>query len=255
MSDAPAVEMTDVNFSYNGDPVLVDVNISVPPLDFAGIVGPNGGGKTTLLKLMLGLLQPDRGEVRVFGSRPRDVTTRMGYMPQGFSYDRRLPITALDVALMGRLGAESAFGPWAGAARDRAIEALETVGVAHLQDRRFVDASAGQQQRVLIARALVTEPDMLLLDEPTASLDPGAEREIYHLLQDLNERITVICVTHDLGFVSHVVNSVLCVNRRVKRHPTSDISDITGELLEEMYGHELRVVRHDQSDEAACCRE
>ncbi|MFW5866397.1 MAG: metal ABC transporter ATP-binding protein [Armatimonadota bacterium] len=255
MSETAAVEMTGVNFSYNSQPVLLDVTISVPRLDFAAIVGPNGGGKTTLLKLMMGLLQPDCGEVRVFGEPPHDVITRMGYVPQGFTYDRRLPITALDVALMGRLGAGGALGPWRARARDRARAALETVGVPELADRRFVDASAGQQQRVLIARALATDPDILMLDEPTASLDAAAEREIYHLLEELNERITIILVTHDLGFVSHVVNSVLCVNQRVKRHPTSEMSDITGELLEEMYGSDLRVVRHDQSELSGCCRE
>ena len=254
MSDAPAVETTGVCFSYNADPVLVDVNISVPRLDLAAIVGPNGGGKTTLLKLMLGLLEPDCGEVRVFGERPRDVTKRMGYVPQDFSYDRTLPITALDVVLMGRLGTGGVFGTWTGAARDRAREALETVDAAQLADRRFVDASAGQQQRVLIARALATEPEMLMLDEPTASLDVAAEREIYRLLQELNERMTVVLVTHDLGFVSDVVKSVLCVNRHVKRHPTTEMGQITGELLEEMYGSDLRLVRHDQSDETgACC--
>jgi len=252
--ETPAVEMSGVNFRYSGAPVLLDVDLTVPRRDFAGIVGPNGGGKTTLLKLILGLLRPDCGEVRVFGEPPHDVTRRMGYVPQNFSYDRRLPITALDVAMMGRLGPGPSLGPWSGDARRLALAALESVGVAHLADRRFVDASAGQQQRVLIARALVTEPEMLVLDEPTASLDAAAEREIYDLLQTLNERMTIVLVTHDLGFVSHVVKSVLCVNRHVKRHPTTEIGEITGELLEEMYGSDLRVVRHDQSDEAGYCR-
>jgi zinc transport system ATP-binding protein len=255
MSNAPAIEMIGVNFAYDAHPVLLDVDVTVPLGDLAAIVGPNGGGKTTLLKLMLGLLEPDCGEVRIFGKPPHEVTRRMGYVPQGFTYDRRLPITALDVAMMGRLGAGASFGPWAGDARDRAREALATVDAEHLADRRFVDASAGQQQRVLIARALATDPDMLMLDEPTASLDAAAEREIYELLEALNEEMTVILVTHDLGFVSHVVKSVLCVNRYVKRHPTSEISDITGELLEEMYGSDLRVVRHDQSHEAGYCRD
>lgn len=254
MSDVPAVEMTGVCFSYDAEPVLADVEITVPPRDLAAIVGPNGGGKTTLLKLMLGLLRPDCGEIRVFGQSPGSVTRRMGYVPQGFSYDRRLPITALDVVLMGRLGVERAVGPWGRTGRDHAREALATVDAAELADRRFVDASAGQQQRVLIARALATEPDMLMLDEPTASLDVAAEREIYSLLQELNDRMTIILVTHDLGFVSNVVKSVLCVNRYVKRHPTTEMGEITGEVLEEMYGSDLRLVRHDQSDGAgACC--
>lgn len=248
MNEEAVVEMARVNFSYNTELVLEDVNIEVPHCDLCAIVGPNGGGKTTLLKLMLGLLQPDSGEVRVFGERPVDVRTRIGYVPQHFNYDRRLPITALDVVLMGRLGIDGAAGPWTRDSRERAQAALQTAGAENLAQRRFVDSSSGQQQRVLIARALATDPEMLMLDEPTASLDVAAEREIYELLRELNERMTIVLVTHDLGFVSDVVKSVLCVNRRVKRHPTSEMTDITGELLAEMYGSDLRVVRHDQSD-------
>ncbi len=255
MSDTPAIEMTDVRFSYNGDPVLVDVNVSVPPLDLAGIVGPNGGGKTTLLKLMMGLLQPDSGNVRVFGRRPREVAQRIGYVPQGFSYDRRMPITALDVVMMGRLGKGAPFGPWARDARVSAQEALDRVGAGALAHRLFSEASAGQLQRVLIARALATEPEILVLDEPTSSLDAAAEREIYSILRELNERMTIVLVTHDLGFVSSVVKSVLCVNRHVKRHPTTELGEITGELLEELYGSDLRLVRHDQSDQTGYCRD
>jgi len=255
MTDTPAVEMTGVNFAYNGEPVLLDVDLTIPRYDLAGIVGPNGGGKTTLLKLMMGLLHPDCGEVRVFGQPPPEAATRIGYVPQGFTYDRRLPISALDVTMMGRLGRDSSLGPWPRRARESALEALDRVGVADLANRPFADASAGQQQRVLIARALATEPEMLMLDEPTSSLDAAAEREIYALMQQLNEQMTIVLVTHDLGFVSNVVKSVLCVNRRVKRHPTTEIGEITGELLEEMYGSDLRVVRHDQSDGAGYCRD
>jgi len=253
MSEVPAIEMTDVAFSYNGEPVLLDVSLTVPPLDLVGIVGPNGGGKSTLLKLMMGLLQPDSGEVQVFGSRPHDVASCMGYVPQGFRYDRSMPITALEVVMMGRLGNGSPFGPWSHRARVRAREALERVGVRALARRPFAEASVGQQQRVLIARALATEPEILMLDEPTASLDIAAEREIYSILRELNERMTIVLVTHDLGFVSNVVQTVLCVNQRVKRHPTTEMGEITGELLEGLYGSDLRLVRHDQSDEAGYC--
>ncbi len=239
MADVPAVAMQEVDFSYNSAPVLEDVSFTIPQMDFAGIVGPNGGGKTTLLRLMLGLLKPDRGRVRIFGSRPDQMTTRVGYVAQGFQYDRKLPISAMDVVMMGRLGGTRSRS------RERALETLERVGVAHLAERPFADASAGQQQRVLVARALATDPDMLMLDEPTASLDAAAERSIYALLAELNEKMTIIVVTHDLSFVSQAVNSVLCVNRVVRRHPTAEMSEISGELLEEMYGSDRRVVRHD----------
>ena len=251
--EAPAVEMQDVSFSYDGRAVLEDVDVYIPRGDFTGIVGPNGGGKTTLLKLMLGLLRPDRGQVRVLGRPPHEVSRRIGYVPQSFSYNRRLPITVGDVVMMGRLAVDRNLGPRTAHLRERAREALEQVSVSELIDRRFGDTSAGQQQRVLIARALATDPEILMLDEPTASLDAAAEGDIYDLLRELNERMTVVLITHDLGFVSGVVQSVLCVNRRVRRHPTSEMGQISGELLEELYGRELRLVRHDRNGVGGCC--
>lgn len=237
MSRIPAVELRDVDFSYNGLLVLRDVTFSIPEGDFAGIVGPNGGGKTTLLKLMLGLLKPDHGTVRVFGQKPERVARRIGYVPQNFQYPTRFPMTVRDVVLLGGLGR-------AGQADVDSL--LQTVGLDELGSRRFDALSGGQQQRALIARALATSPDILMLDEPTTGLDAAGEREIYDLLQELNERITVVLVTHDLGFVSDAVRSVLCVNTKVRRHPTSELGKITGELLEAMYGSGKRMVRHDQ---------
>ncbi|MEA3403414.1 MAG: ABC transporter ATP-binding protein [Armatimonadota bacterium] len=255
MSDIPAVELRDVTFSYDGAPVLEDVTFTVPELDFVGIVGPNGGGKTTLLKLMLGLLEPDAGSVRVFGGSPEEMARRVGYVPQNFQYPRGFPITVRDVVLMGRLGRDSGLGPFVGRDVTELSEVLATVGLEGMERHVFAEMSGGQQQRALIARALLVEPDMLILDEPTADLDVAAEREIWRLLQELNATTTVILVTHDLGFVSDVVKSVLCVNRQVRRHPTTEISEITGELLEGMYGSDLRVVRHDQTSDGGDCFE
>lgn len=239
MAEAAAVEMEDVSFSYDNAPVVEDATFRVPEREFAAIVGPNGGGKTTLLKLMMGLLRPDRGKVRLFGRLPHEVVRRVGYVAQGFQYDSRLPISLRDVVQMARLGGDCP------PSREVVTESLDCVGMQRLAGRHFADVSAGQQQRVLIARALATEPDILMLDEPTASLDAAAEREIYALLKRLNEQMTIVVVTHDLGFVSHVVNSVLCVDRRVRRHPTAEMHEVTGEVLEELYGKDLRLVRHD----------
>ncbi len=237
MSGIPAVELRNVDFSYNGLLVLRDVTFSIPEGDFAGIVGPNGGGKTTLLKLMLGLLKPDHGTVRVLGQKPERVVRRIGYVPQNFQYPTRFPMTVRDVVLLGGLGREG---------KADVDSLLQTVGLDGLGSRRFDALSGGQQQRALMARALATSPDILMLDEPTAGLDAAGEREIFNLLQELNERITVVLVTHDLGFVSDAVRSVLCVNTEVRRHPTSELGEITGELLETMYGTGMRMVRHDQ---------
>ena len=240
-----AVAMRDLDFSYDSMPVLTGVTADVLAGDFVGIVGPNGGGKTTLLRLVLGLLQPTSGCIRVWGEAPERSRRRIGYVPQSAKHDPQFPVTALDVVLMGRLGAGAVFGPYRACERQEAMAALESVGMADQGRRPFSALSGGQRQRVLVARALATQPDMLLLDEPTASLDAGAEREVYELLSELNRRLTVVLVTHDLTFVSSAVHSVLCVNRHVTYHPTCDLTDVTGDLLREMFGEDRRVVRHD----------
>jgi len=245
--DDPVIEVRDLSFSYDDMRVLEDVNFTISRLDFTGIVGPNGGGKTTLLKLLLGLLRPDRGSVRVFGLPPAQAAARVGYVPQSLQYDPRLPVTVADVVLMGHLGHTHPFGASLSESRDEVREALAAVDLPDFEARRFADLSGGQQQRVLIARALATQPEMLMLDEPTAGLDAASERDILGLLQRLNAKMTVVLVTHDLGFVSSAVKSVLCVNRQVLRHPTTEVCQITGDVLGRMYGNDFKVVRHDQS--------
>ncbi|MCA1906093.1 MAG: ABC transporter ATP-binding protein [Desulfarculus sp.] len=237
-----AVEISGLSFAYNGQPVLEGVDLTVPELAFAAVVGPNGGGKTTLLKLMLGLLTPQRGRLAVLGGPPQEVRGRVGYMPQHSQVDPAFPVAVQDVVLMGRLGAGGRW-PWAGrAARREADAALERVGLTGLAARPFHDLSGGQRQRVLIARALVDRPRLLLMDEPTANVDAAAEREVFELLKELNREATVIVVSHDIGFVSPYVGQVICVNRRVVSHPTCDI---TGEVIAEIYGREVLMVRHD----------
>ena len=239
----PTLSIRNLSFSYRpGQPVLSDVNLDVFARDFASVVGPNGGGKTTLLRLMLGLLRPDTGSIRVFGGAPRAARARVSYVPQHARFDARFPAHALDVVLLGRLGKTRAFGGYRRADRDAAHRALEEVGMLALAHRPFASLSGGQLQRVLIARALCSEPDLLLLDEPTASLDPTVERELYELLTVLNQRLTLLLVSHDLGFVSQYVKSVICVNRRVVMHPTTEL---TGEMVREIYGSEVSMVRHD----------
>jgi zinc transport system ATP-binding protein len=241
MADIPAVAIREVDFAYDGRLVLEGVTCTIAARDFVAIVGPNGGGKTTLLRLMLGLLRPGRGEVRIFGEPPGRASQRVGYVPQQFTYDPSFPVTVSDVVQMGSLGG-------IGARTARAIPvslALGRVGLGGLERRPFHDLSGGQRQRLLIARALLAGTDMLLLDEPTAYVDLHGENDVHALLRELNQTMTVVVVTHDLGFVSQAVNTVLCVNQHVTTHPTLGIADVTAELLQEMYGSDIRVVRHD----------
>ena len=227
------VELENVSFSFNGADVLSDVNLSIQPGDFLAVLGPNGGGKTTLLKLMLGLIAPQKGEVRLFGAPPAQGLERVGYMPQHSEGAVEFPITVLEVALMGLLGRRS-LG-WRHGKQDvaRARRALERVGVADLAGRRISSLSGGQRQRVFIARALVTEPALLLLDEPTASVDPDGRGKLYEVLKELNRDITIVVVSHDLSIVWDAVKSVACVNRGLYLH---EGREITPEMVNLMYG-------------------
>ena len=232
----------DVSFSYDGAAVLENVNLTVQANEFTSIVGPNGGGKTTLLRLILGSLQPAAGEVLVFDRPPGEGRRHIGYMPQHSQLDPMFPVTVLDVVLMGRVERRWG-GPYSRTDRTAALQALNDVEMAELAQRPFQTLSGGQRQRVLVARALASEPKVLLLDEPTANVDVGVEAKMMELLCGLSERMTILMVSHDLRFVSGFVGRVLCVDRIVAVHPTSEV---TSELIQEIYGGDLRIVRHDR---------
>lgn len=245
MSAAAAAKLDDVSFGYDDVPALEGVSFRVEQGDFVGIVGPNGGGKTTLLKLMLGLLTPRRGTVRVFGLPPTAARRRVGYVPQAPPNHAAFPLTVLDLALMGRLRTGVAAGPYPRSDRQAALQALERVHIADLARRDFASLSGGQRQKALIARALACDAEMLLLDEPAANLDAAAEASLYELLDELNRELTIMMVTHDVAFVSSRVKTVFCVNRRVVRHATSELSEVEPNTLRDLLGTEARLVRHD----------
>lgn len=237
------VELQDVSFAYGDIPVFEGVSFTVSAGEFVGLVGPNGSGKTTLFRLLLGLLEPASGSVRVFGEPPARVRQRIGYVPQHFQYDAAFPVLVSDVVLMGRLG----NGPWrwrhGRADRTAAETALAEVDMLALAKRPFAALSGGQRQRVLIARALAAEPELLLLDEPTANIDVAVEHELSKLLHRLNRRMTILLVTHDVGFVGEHVQRVLCVSRRVAAHPTDAVC---GVFMSALYGTSVRAVRHGE---------
>ena len=231
MSDS-IVEIRDVSFAYSGEDVLQDVNLDIRPEDFIAMIGPNGGGKTTLLKLILGLLSPDRGTVRVTGKPASRASSSIGYVPQDVHINRNFPITAMDVVLMGKLDTGKRWARKSASNRQDALEALARLDMADHAEKKIGTLSGGQSQRVFIARALVTEPRLLLLDEPTASIDTKGQAEFYALLKELNKDITILVVSHDLLVVSSYIKSVACVNKRLHYH---DQAEITGEMLETMY--------------------
>ncbi len=227
------VEISDLCFSYSTKEVLHGVDLLVEEGDFVAVVGPNGGGKTTLLKLIVGLLKPSRGVVRLRGGRPGRKNIEIGYVPQQIDHKLSFPATALDVVIMGKhLPERRRFFGRSSEDRDDALLALEKMGIAEYGNRKISDLSGGQRQRVLIARALVTEPDLLVLDEPTASIDSRGQNDFYRLLQELNRELTILMVSHDLPAVSTFAKSVACVNKRLHYHQAFESS---GELLEAVY--------------------
>ena len=241
MIEQPDIEINNLAFSYDTVPVLEDVNLKVKHGEFATIVGPNGGGKTTLLMLLLGILKPVQGKIAVLGSTPEKARLRVGYMPQHADLDPQFPVTVMDVVLLGRLGRRFG-GRYSKEDRQLALKALAEVQLESMVRTAFSTLSGGQKQRALIARALCCNPEMLLLDEPTANIDPEVEENLLTILQELNQRMTILLVSHDMGFVSRVVKSVICVNRRVLIHPTSRVD---GTLIKDVYGDDYCMVRHD----------
>ncbi len=236
------LQFEEVFFDYEEQRVLEGVNLSVKSRDFASIVGPNGGGKTTLLKLALGLLTPSAGKVRLLGAPPEKTRFQVGYTPQHVLYDRAFPISVLEVVLTGRLLGKT-WGGYSQIDKEAARQALSRVGLHNLEKRPFRALSGGQQQRVLIARAICGTPKLLFLDEPTANVDPATGEQIMTILKELNKTMAILLVSHDVGFVASVVKNVICVNRKVVMHPTRELS---GHHLQEIYGENYRAVRHDQ---------
>lgn len=236
----PIICVKKVYFAYHQHWVLENVDLDIYEREFVSIIGPNGGGKTTLLKLILGILKPNRGEISVFGTSPKFQREKIGYVPQHAGLDLMFPATVLEVVLMG-LVTKTQFFSYSSRQRELAERALERVGLIQKMKDSFHSLSGGQRQRVLIARALVSSPRILLFDEPTAHVDTVAEESIMELLKQLNEEITIILVSHDLGFVSQWVKTVVCVNKTVQKHPTNAL---TGKLIQELYANSMEMVQH-----------
>ena len=226
------IEIRDLDFGYNGETVLKDVNATIREKDFVAIIGPNGGGKTTLLKLMLGLLTPAKGTIHVDGKIPQEASSCIGYVPQDVHINRSFPITVIDVVLMGKLDPTQRLSRRSAANRRDALEALDRLDMADHANKKIGMLSGGQRQRVFIARALATQPKILLLDEPTASIDTKGQADFYRLLKEINQDITVLVVSHDLLVISRYVKSVACVNKSLHYH---NQAEITGDMLGAMY--------------------
>lgn len=238
----PLVEIKNLYAGYNNEIILDDINLSIQQDDFIGLIGPNGGGKTTLLKVIIGLIKPQQGLVRVMGETPEKGRAQIGYVPQFAEYDAAFPISVRDVVRMGRLNASRIFKPFTKEDDDIVRSQLERVGLLKYQDRTLRELSGGQRQRVYIARALATHPKLLVLDEPTVSVDQEARTQIYELLYNLNQQgVTIFLVTHDLNVVSSYVKTIGCMNRKLHYHGEKELTE---EMISSTYGCPVDLIAH-----------
>ena len=241
MDDKEAIRLNGVWVYYDGVPVLEDVSLAIAEHDFLGIIGPNGGGKTTLLKVILGLITPTRGQVSVLGQSPERSHHQIGYVPQYSLFDRDFPISVWETVLMGRWRQNGLFKRYGEEDKKAVYQALQTLGMLDYQKQQVGKLSGGEQQRVFIARALVSEPKLLLLDEPTASVDSAIQSEFYELLADLKQRVTIVLVSHDISAVSIHVDKIACLNRRLFYHGSKEVS---AETLESTYACPVQMIAH-----------
>lgn len=233
------VELKNVSVRYDETTALEGVSLSIYHDDFLGIIGPNGGGKTTLVKAILGTL-PHSGEVCYSPTLSERGHRLIGYLPQQAEFDRSFPISVIEVVMSGLQAEKGLFKRYTSADRKRAMELLEMAGIAEVAERQISEISGGQMQRALLCRAVILEPKLLILDEPTNFVDNQFENELYTLLRRLNERMAIVMVSHDIGTITSVVKSIVCVNRTVHRH---DSNIITAEQLEN-YHCPIQIISH-----------
>jgi zinc transport system ATP-binding protein len=232
------VEIKNLSVSYDRQRVLEQANLEIQPLDFLGIIGPNGGGKTTLIKALLGLVKPDSGSIKF-----HIPLKKVGYLPQINQVDKRFPITVLDVVQSGKAGTRF-LNVFQKNHPDRlyAEQLIEEMGISEIRHKAIGELSGGQMQRVFLCRSLMNQPELLILDEPDTFVDNQFESELYEKLKELNKRMAILLISHDLGTISYYVKAIACVNRQVHYHPSNVIS--TEQLAS--YNCPLQIITHGQ---------
>ena len=235
------IKIENLSVYYGNTPALRNVYLEVEEGEFLGIMGPNGGGKSTLLKAMLGLVAPTQGSI-VFNERRSGEQGRIGYVPQFTSIDRHFPITVKEVVLAGHMKTKlQPFFQYSTVDKEDTMAQLERVGIAELADRPILALSGGEFQKMLIARALAVHPGLLLLDEPTASVDAMSRQQIYQLLGELNKEMTIIMVTHDMLAVSSNIDKLACLNETLVYHGEPQLSE---KVVNQLYGCPVDLVAH-----------
>lgn len=239
MQRTSIITLRNVGVNYEQSIALEDVNLDIFEDDFIGIIGPNGGGKTSLVKAIMGVV-PHSGEIEFAPALQRKSHLKIGYMPQVSQFDTRFPISIEEVVLSGLQSEKGFFGRYTHADRQRATELLKQMGIDQIASRPIGEVSGGQLQRALLCRAIIAEPKLLILDEPTNFVDNNFEREFYALVKQLHERMAVMIVSHDVGTITSLVNAIICVNRHVHRHDSNILTE--EQLLN--YDCPIQVVSH-----------
>lgn len=247
----PVISLKNINFSYGTKQILKNVHLDIPRGSFLGLVGPNGGGKTTLIKVILGMLQPDQGTIEILGETIQQFKqwNKIGFVSQTANrFNRGFPATVFEVVAMGLTTKLGYFRFLNKQHKEKIMKTLELVNMAEYAQRKIGDLSGGQQQRVFIARALVGDPELLILDEPTVGVDHRNVDSFYKLLHRLNaeKNITLLLVTHDTGVMTKYATKVACINQTLHFHGDSEqYTALTEKDLSEIYGHPVSVVVHD----------
>jgi zinc transport system ATP-binding protein len=237
-----AIHIDNLSVYYGETPALTNVSLDVSQGEFLGIIGPNGGGKSTLLKAILGLIPITRGSIQIYGQPFEKNRAAVGYVPQYVTMDRRFPISSFEVVLTGRLKPGlSLFAKYTKEDKKIAYQQLERVGIGHLANRQILELSGGEFQRLLIARALTVNPKLLLLDEPTASVDATSREQIYNLMEELNKEMTIVLVTHDLLAISSKVGKLACLNGNLVYHGEPELNE---DIVNELYGCPVDLIAH-----------
>jgi zinc transport system ATP-binding protein len=237
-----ALELKNVTVKYNRTCALSAVNLSAAENDFLAVIGPNGGGKSTLLKTILGIVTPVQGEIKIFGKNNSQYKEPIGYVPQFSSFRRAFPITVEDVVLSGRLkGGGRPFRRYEKNDYRISGDIMDKLQITQLRRKPVVRLSGGQLQKVLLARALAAEPRLLLLDEPTASLDSEAKNRIYEILKQINQHTTIILVTHDLAAISSYIKNIACLNKKLYYHGEPEISE---DIIHKTFGCPVDLIAH-----------
>ena len=235
------IDIDNVSFNYGSVSVLENISLQVYEDEFIGIIGPNGSGKSTLLKLILGLLSPDKGSISKYNHDGKDLHDHIGYVPQYSAFSRDFPITVSEAVMLGHVSKSSKMFGYSKQEIELAKQAMEKLEISDIAKRQIGMLSGGQLQRVLIARALVCQPEILILDEPTSNVDMRVEEDIFALLKNYSEHMTIIVVSHDISFISGYVNRVACLNRTLVCHDTESVN---GKVIEELYDGPVKMIHH-----------